>query len=177
MRDQLSFPKVASAAILLAVATVASAEPTSFQFTYSGTTYEVSTMSGTGYNGYFADASYLTATDTGSYFMPWWGNVSIATAFAEAGYNSGLSDFSTTVNPGYGGAAFIFANPDGYNLVAVNDGTATTYNYSGIQNMTYAVATTVPDPVAVPEIDGALLPQALALMGASALFIRRRRMV
>jgi hypothetical protein len=177
MSNRFSFAKTASSAMLLLAATVASAEPTSFQFTYSGTTYEASTMTGTGFNNYFADGAYLTATDTGGYFMPWYGNVTAATAFAEAGYNSGISAFSTTVNAGYGAAAFIFANPDGYNLVAMNGGTATTYNYRLIPNMTYAVATAVLEPVAVPEIDGALLPQALALMGASALFVRRRRVV
>lgn len=148
---------------------------TSFQFTYLGTTYDVSTLTGTGYNGFFANSSYLTATDTGGYFMPWYGSspaaIAAATAFATAGYNSGLTDFSTSVNGSFGSAAFITGETDMYSFVTWNGSSASFTEYGAIPDIVYAVAT-----VAVPEIDGALMPQALLLLGASAFFVRRRRL-
>lgn len=51
---------------------------------------------------------------------------------------------------------------------------AITWNNDGGATYGIQVGGTV-TPVAVPEIDGALLPQALALVGASALLFRRRK--
>lgn len=143
---------------------------TSFQFTYSGTTYDVSTMTGSGYLGFFANSEYQTSVNTGGYFMPWYGNQVAAEAFATAGYNSGVALFSSLVNDGSYGPAFIYAELDGYDFAAWNGTSVGSVEYRLVPDIVYAVAT-----VAVPEIDGNLMPQALALMGASVFFLRRRR--
>lgn len=142
----------------------------SFQFTYSGTTYDVSTMTGSGYLGFFANSEYQTSVNTGGYFMPWYGNQLAAEAFATAGYNSGVALFSSLVNDGKYGPLFIYAEPDGYNFAAWTGNNISSFSFRLVPDMVYAVAT-----VAVPEIDGNLMPQALALIGASVLFLRRRR--
>lgn len=144
---------------------------TSFQFTYLGTTYDVTTLTGTGFNGFFANSGYQIATDTGGYFMPWYGSAIAATAFATAGYNSGVAAFSTNVNDSFGAAAFITGPADLYSFVSWNGSSASFTEHGAVPDMVYAVAT-----VAVPEIDGALMPQALLLLGASAFFVRRRRL-
>ena len=143
---------------------------TSFQFTYSGTTYDVTTMTGSGYSGFFANSEYQTAVNTGGYFMPWYGNQVAAEAFATAGYNSGVALFSSLVNDGKYGPLFIYGEPDGYNFAAWTGNNISSFSFRLVPDMVYAVAT-----VAVPEIDGSLMPQALALMGASVFFLRRRR--
>lgn len=143
---------------------------TSFQFTYSGTTYDVSTMTGSGYLGFFANSEYQTAVNTGGYFMPWYGNRLAAEVFATAGYNSGVALFSSLVNDGSYGPAFIYAEVDGYDFAAWNGTSVGSVEFQAVPDIVYAVAT-----VAVPEIDGNLMPQALALMGASVFFLRRRR--
>ena len=146
---------------------------TSFQFTYSGTTYDVTTMTGSGFSGFFANREYQAAVNAGGYFMPWYGNQLVAEAFATAGYNSGVSLFSSLVNSnnvGDFGPAFIYAQVDGYDFAAWNGTSVGSVEFQSVPNIVYAVAT-----VAVPEIDGSLMPQALALMGASVFFLRRRR--
>jgi hypothetical protein len=170
---------------LIVLAGSAASASTSFQFTYLGTTYDVTSLTGTGYNGYFADAEYLTAAGTGGYFMPWFVSgtqptdseiktaVSVAEAFATAGYNSGLTAFSSDVNGIFGAAAFIIAETDPYHFVSWNGSVATLTEYSSYPSLVYAVATEVPIPV--PEINGSLMPQALALVGGYFLLFRRRR--
>jgi len=114
---------------------------TSFQFTFSGTTYDVTTMTGSGYNNYFADNTYQTAVNTGGYFMPWYGNQLAAEAFATAGYNSGVALFSSLVNIGKYGPLFIHAEPDGYSFAAWTGNNISSFEYRLVPDMVYAVAT------------------------------------
>ena len=105
--------------------------------------------------------------------MPWYGNQVAAEAFATAGYNSGVALFSSLVNSnnvGDFGPAFIYAEVDGYDFAAWSGISVGSVEFQLVPDIVYAVAT-----VAVPEIDGNLMPQALALLGASVLFLRRRR--
>lgn len=102
--------------------------------------------------------------------MPWYGNQLAAEAFATAGYNSGIALFSSLVNDGSYGPAFIYAEVDLYDFAAWNGTSVGSVEFQVVPDIVYAVAT-----VAVPEIDGNLMPQALALMGASVFFLRRRR--
>ena len=57
-----------------------------------------------------------------------------------------------------------------FEYVAYLFGTTLNNSFSRTDTYTFAVA----QAQQVPEIDGAMLPQALMLMGASALFLRRR---
>jgi len=157
-----------SVAMLFAGSNVMAA--TSFQFTYSGTTYDITTMTGSGYLGLFANSEYQTSVNAGGYFMPWYGNQLAAEAFAAAGYNAGDTLFSSLVNDGGYGPAFIYAEIDGYDFAAWNGTSVESVEFQFVPDIVYAVAT-----VAVPEIDGDLMPQALALTGASVFFLRRRR--
>ena len=144
-------------ALLIAFAG-AQASAATYTATVNGTTYDFTTVAGTAND----NMALLSA-------QPWWGDAALARSFATAVWD-GLG------TPVYDVLSPMFAyrtnqgQIDGYYL--------SSSNINGIsQGLTMDWGFAVAQVQQVPEIDGALLPQALALMGASALFIRRRRVV
>lgn len=155
--SSLASSKNLFASFLLAMAVLPAAHAQTYQTTVNGTAYNFTTVTGTAND----NQTLLSA-------QPWFGNSSTAETFATAV----LDNLGGIVNSGELGPLFAY---DGDNTSF----SFAAYMFSDIANnsapsseiFTFAVAT----PVPVPEIDGALSPQALALMGASALFIRRRK--
>lgn len=153
----LASSKKLVASFLLAMAALPAAHAQTYQTTVNGTAYNFTTVTGTAND----NQNLLSA-------QPWFGSSSAAESFATALWNN----LGGTVNIGELGPLFAYDGDDSsFSFAAYSFGGIVNFSMSSSETYTFAVATAVP----VPEIDGALLPQALALMGASALFIRRRK--
>lgn len=143
-------------AVSLLALTASHVQAASFQTTINGTSYNFTTITGT-YNDNQAQLSS----------QPWFGSASLANTFATAV----SSNLGGTVNFGELGPMFAYGVIDSsFEYVAYLFGTTLNNSFSRTDTYTFAVA----QAQQVPEIDGAMLPQALMLMGASALFLRRR---
>lgn len=146
------------ASFLLAIAALPAAHAQTYQTTVNGTLYDFSTITGS-----YADNQALLSS------QPWFGSLSNSVAFATEVWDN----LGGTVNSDEEGPYFAWASSGStvsYSFYYFDE----IYSFSNLSTSTsrvFAVATAVP----VPEIDGTLLPQALALMGASVLFIRRRK--
>lgn len=153
----LASSKKLVASFLLAMAALPVAHAQTYQTTVNGTVYNFTTVTGTAND----NQTLLSA-------QPWFGNSSTAVTFATAVWDK----LGGTVNFGELGPLFAYDGDDSeFSFAAYAFGDIVDGSMFSTRTYTFAVAT----PVPVPEIDGALLPQALALMGASALFIRRRK--
>ena len=142
--------------VSLLALTASHAQAASFQAAIGGTSYNFTTITGT-YNDNQAQLSS----------QPWFGSASLANTFATAvSFNLG-----GTVNFGELGPMFAYGVIDSeFQYVAYSFGSTVNNSFSRTGTYTFAVA----QAQQVPEIDGAMLPQALMLMGASVLFLRKR---
>ena len=161
------------------------ADGTNYDFTYGNSTYAV------GYilEPYYAYTSTFTATQSapGVAYMPWFGNASMASAFA-----TGVAGNLSAVNyANFGnGAGFMVSNPN--NSGVSNNGYyyywgilgvgAATYTFSPntTSNYYYAVVTNVTcnsgcSGSGAPEIDGSLAPKVGFLLGCLFLMFGRKK--
>jgi hypothetical protein len=157
-RCQLSLAAVASSVVLCVTSNPAQA--LTVQTTVDGTTYNVTTFTGT-YNGNVA--KFNTLGNNG--LMPWWGSDSLATQFAtQIGSSLGLPYLSST------GPAFAY-------VLTSNVSSRIYFPGSGIVglsaeldgNQTYVIATLATPPAAS-------VPGPLPLFGAAAAFGMSRRL-
>lgn len=132
-----------------------------YRTTVNGTTYDFTTITGTA-----NDNQQLLSE------QPWFGSRSLAFEFATVIWDN----LGGTVNLDELGPMFAYAGDEtGFSFAAYSFEyiVVPKDTFNGNVSYTFAVAQEVPQQV--PEIDGALLPQALMLMGATGLFFRRRR--
>jgi len=156
----MKFPILRSLSNLLAVSllalTASHVQAASFQTTIGGTSYNFTTITGT----YIDNQSQLSS-------QPWFGSDSLANTFATAV----SSNLGGTVNFGELGPLFAYSlSGSNFDFAAYSFGNIVNTSFSRTDTYTFAVA----QAQQVPEIDGAMIPQALMLMGASVLFLRRR---
>ena len=130
-----------------AMAQVVSLGGNGYSYTSGGVTtnYDLTTIS-----GYSGNAAYFTATPSALGFMPWWGNAGAAYQFSAKA--SGLFAFSKE-----------------YPIQAFSEGNYNVYPSSS----TFVVATVA--SAAVPEIDGALIPQVGLLLAGLFIILGRRK--
>ena len=152
---------------------------TNYDFTYGNSTYAVTYI----YEPYYAYTSTFTATQSapGVAYMPWFGNASMASAFA-----TGVAGNLSAVNyANFGnGAGFMVSNPGGSNngYYYSNLFSATYGNFSPntFSSYYYAVVTNVTcnsgcSGSGAPEIDGSLAPKVGFLLGCLFLMFGRKK--
>ena len=126
-----------------------------------GQNYDVTTFTGS-YNNNIS--KFATAANGGE--MPWWGSITIATAFASAvGTGLGLPNSGTAFGPHFARALITNVQNRSYSS-ASSLITGTAVVPTGIA--TYAVATLVPPPAPVPS--------PLPIFGAAAAFGASRQL-
>jgi hypothetical protein len=140
------------------------AEASTSQVTVNGTTYDVTTFTGT-YNA--NNAKFNTLANNG--LMPWWGNESLAEQFAAAVGTSLGTPVAGAFGPSF---AHKIENP-GFAVYATGEVFSppnSVFNYAFTINETgtYATATLAPPPAGVPG--------PLPLFGAAAAFGMSRRL-
>ena len=151
---------------------------TNYDFTYGNSTYAVTYI----YGPYSAYTSDFTATQSapGVAYMPWFGNASMASAFA-----TGVAGNLSAVNVwNFGnGAGFMVSNPGGSNngYYYSNFWSATyTFSPNTSSDYYYAVVTNVTcnsgcSGSGAPEIDGSLAPKVGFLLGCLFLMFGRKK--
>ena len=146
---------------------MATPTPPTFTATVNGTSYNLTYFTGS----YSDNISKFNTT-----LMPWWGNISDATNFS----NAVGKGFGSPNNVGIGyasGPLFTHSHSGGY---INNIWYATAYNgsftYNVLDTASYSFATLAVNPgaAAVPEIDGALIPQVGLLIAGLFLILGRK---